>query len=719
MSDPTASTASEAIEASQFTLQVLSPSLNVPQPLFLELPVTTTIKQLRERIRSSIATKPPDNAQRLIHRGRLLTRDSETMLELFGEEQLRSAGHQTLHLVLRDLSETQSSSTPSLSNNQSTNSRSQTPGHQHPQPHHGQPHVRMGFGGSPHPNLAFGFAHPPNQTGPQLPPSRSTQQLLQTQFETMARLGHSSQNQTPAPSSMGHHTTQHWGSPGSLTPGRTGSPFQPAATRTVVREGIGPDGQRWRVTVNEPIVTTSQRTGRASSPLASVRVPTPISAQVRSVPSAGPAGGYDAQNILRAADAGPATRAMADAMRRNASSSSLTSLASHHAQQPIPPGVTTPLIPSRAGSAPGTPDPLRASGRSSNGSLGIQGIQTTSPEVFILSSPSGPRAILVNGNLGTYYSPLLRPMGPPLPPMAFSSAPGLIAQARHVALPQIIQRSPFVSGNQPVAQANLPQAAQQPQVQPPHELQVPGPIRAQFGHGMDNPQIQAIRLAQVWPHLWMIIRLAVFIWWFTSPTSSWSRWFTVISLAIFMFVVNTGALNGWAEQIWVPLRRQLENLMPLAADAQGRQQQPPVAEDAQGGDANGVNPAGPRGPDPADTAARLVQQRRANNANWLLNQARRLERAGILFIASLAPGLAERHIAQVEAEARAERQRQREAQAAAAASAQAEPDGTNDNATAANPEVRGSPHGDHPEHETGLPNSVTEQNADTPTQEDT
>ncbi|KAK5631170.1 hypothetical protein RRF57_006885 [Xylaria bambusicola] len=86
MSDPTTSSASEAIEASQFTLQVLSPSPNVPQPLFLELPVTTTVKQLRERIRSSVSTKPPDDAQRLIHRGRLLTRDSETMLELFGEE---------------------------------------------------------------------------------------------------------------------------------------------------------------------------------------------------------------------------------------------------------------------------------------------------------------------------------------------------------------------------------------------------------------------------------------------------------------------------------------------------------------------------------------------------------------------------------------------------------------------------------------------------------
>lgn len=86
MSDPTMSSASSAAESSQFTLQVLSPSVNVPQPLFLELPVTTTVKQLKERIRASVDTKPADDAQRVIHRGRLLTRDSETMLELFGEE---------------------------------------------------------------------------------------------------------------------------------------------------------------------------------------------------------------------------------------------------------------------------------------------------------------------------------------------------------------------------------------------------------------------------------------------------------------------------------------------------------------------------------------------------------------------------------------------------------------------------------------------------------
>ncbi|KAI3321748.1 hypothetical protein HD806DRAFT_523698 [Xylariaceae sp. AK1471] len=736
MSDATANSASAATEPSQFTLQILSPSVGVPQPLLLEnLPVTTTVRQLKERIRNSVSTKPPDDAQRLIHRGRLLGRDTETMLELFGEEPLRSADRQALHLVLRDLSEGQSAApTPPPPSNQQANSRSQTPGHQHHQQHHqqhhGQPHVRIGIGGPFHPNVAFGLPQAPAQAGvplpngPQLPPGWSPQQHLQNHLQMIARLGRTNQNQNPGLNTMGHHGLQNRGAPGSTTPSRTGSPLQPEATRTVVREGIGPDGQRWRFTVNETVVSSIQRPGRAGSPFASAEVPTPTVSQPRSVPSAGPTGGYDFQNILRATEAGSATRTMADAMRRNASSSSLANLASHHGQQPIAPGVTTPLIPSRTGSTAGTPDPLRASGRLANASTEIRANQTspTTPEVYILSSPSGPRAILFNGDLGMYQSPQLRghqPIGLPLPPMSFNITSGSAPYARHGVPPQIVQRSATASRNTPNLHLNNGPPVQQPQVQPQHGLQLPAQMQPQFGHGIDNPQIQAVRIAQVWPHIWMIIRLALFIWWFTSPTSSWSRWITVVSVAAVLFIVNTGVLNPFAEQIWVPLRRHLENLIPLAADAGAGQRQRRVAENAQGGDGNAANPARPRDPDPADAAARLVQQRRQNNANWLLNQARRLERASILFIASLAPGLAERHIAQVEAEARAERERQQEAEAAATAAASAALEDTNDDPAIASHETSESlSNNEPPDFGTRSSGGEPQQNTDAPAQEE-
>ena len=75
-------------------------------------------------------------------------------------------------------------------------------------------------------------------------------------------------------------------------------------------------------------------------------------------------------------------------------------------------------------------------------------------------------------------------------------------------------------------------------------------------------------------------------------------------------------------------------------------------------------------------AAGLVAMRGAHQG-WLAGQLRRLERAGLLFLASLAPGVAEGHIANLEAE---ERQR-RDAEAAAANDAQEEGGSGSDSTT--------------------------------------
>jgi len=70
-----------------FTLQIISPSIGVTGPLsFPLLPATTTIKQLKAKIRDALPSNPVDESQRLIHRGRMLARETETMLEIFGQE---------------------------------------------------------------------------------------------------------------------------------------------------------------------------------------------------------------------------------------------------------------------------------------------------------------------------------------------------------------------------------------------------------------------------------------------------------------------------------------------------------------------------------------------------------------------------------------------------------------------------------------------------------
>jgi len=598
--------------------------------------------------------------------------------------QLRSAERQTLHLVIRDLSDAHQSTTPVTP---ATPSPSAQPAQTHPvytqhplQPTivpgpNGQPHIRMAFSGSPHPNISFPLPQPPTQTGglngTQLPLGWPQQHDLQSQLHIMARLRGLPNSNLPLGPFGSNQAADRQGIPSFTIPPQ-GSPFQPETTRTITREGVGPDGQVWRLSINESVVNL-QRRGRFTPPYPPVPPPPRAASQPRSGSNPASIGGHDFYNM----HGGSATHVMVDAMRRNASSSSLANLATHQNQQPIHPGVTTPLVPSQTESAASTPDPVRAAERSSNLDATTR-TQTnpsssTSPEVYILSSPSGPHAILINNDSNVYHSPQLQglpPMGLPPPPFSFNvtarEAPGI----RHGVLPEIVQRPTAVHGAAPTtSQSNTP-PGQQAQVQPQQGLQLPQPLPHQFGHRrMAHARVQAVGVAQIRPHLGMALRLAFFIWCFTSPTSSWSRWITVVSLAIAFFVANTGVLNPYAEQIWSAVRRQLENLMPLAADPN---RQRGGAGNRQGDDADPPNQQRGGAPDPAAAAARLVEQRRQDNVNRFLNQVRRVERAGILFVASLAPGLAEGHIAQVEAEARAERLRQQlEEEAAAAARAAA------------------------------------------------
>jgi len=102
----------ERIEPLKFTLSIISPSVSVPSPLtFPQLLATTTVKELKARIRDVLPSKPIDEHQRLIHRGRLLGREMETMEDVFGKDTV-SQLYQTL---FEDLTNTNSSlQTPSL-----------------------------------------------------------------------------------------------------------------------------------------------------------------------------------------------------------------------------------------------------------------------------------------------------------------------------------------------------------------------------------------------------------------------------------------------------------------------------------------------------------------------------------------------------------------------------------------------------------------------------
>lgn len=200
-------------------------------------------------------------------------------------------------------------------------------------------------------------------------------------------------------------------------------------------------------------------------------------------------------------------------------------------------------------------------------------------------------------------------------------------------------------------------------------------------HG--NPPEGALA-ARIGPAIWLAIRLIGVVWLFTSGNTTWTRWFLFSAIAFLIFLVNTGVLNGFGDQLWGPIRRHVERLIPLAGPEAALVPAANAAIPQAGAapvPAPGNEPA-PRAtngePDPAQVAARLLEERRQQNGGWLLAQVRRAEHALLLFLASLVPGVGERHIAHREAEANAaEAERQRRiAEAAAAAAAAENPEST-------------------------------------------
>ena len=68
-------------------LKLLSPSPDVPPSglFFEDIPTSTTLGELRNRITAALSSRPPPARQRLIYFGRVLQRDDDTLAGVFGE----------------------------------------------------------------------------------------------------------------------------------------------------------------------------------------------------------------------------------------------------------------------------------------------------------------------------------------------------------------------------------------------------------------------------------------------------------------------------------------------------------------------------------------------------------------------------------------------------------------------------------------------------------
>lgn len=89
MADDAASSSTPSQEDLSVNIQILSPSTSVNAPLhFPSLQPSTTVAQIKQKVRDALGFKPTNEQQRLIHQGKLLSREDQTLLEVFGEQKV-------------------------------------------------------------------------------------------------------------------------------------------------------------------------------------------------------------------------------------------------------------------------------------------------------------------------------------------------------------------------------------------------------------------------------------------------------------------------------------------------------------------------------------------------------------------------------------------------------------------------------------------------------
>ncbi|KAK4162749.1 hypothetical protein QBC43DRAFT_320900 [Cladorrhinum sp. PSN259] len=719
-------------------LQILSPSPQVEAMRFPDLAASTTIGELKAKIRERIASRPSDERMRLIYHARFLSRDGDTLLEVFGEDVIRSSDQQTLHLALRE------DPTPAPEPETATRPPVPMPGSRLPHPNHAPhpaPHVA-------HPGGGF-FVAP----GP-FDPATQHMGLHAAAQNAMREAQATAYRQHQAAVAMAEERVRRRNEALAQAMGtiRRGEPA--GQVEVVTTERTAPNGTHVRITT--------------------FGIPPPRPEGATSNEASAPTSYPSGQMPLPRADTLRATQTITDAMHRSASGASLASMANNLVNanrngpiQPIQPGVTTPLFPgiSRHASRTATPDPFTISASQPQAQAQAQAqsqlasrlrpqFQTrsqpqsraqsqasrgqVSTEVYIVHSPSGPHSLLVNHGSDMYeilvpgsnsghqstavqsnFQPQLGFQAPPgfaypaplhpvyyVPP-SFPTMPGYLTrilvptafphgyqppttfqqpapqtaaqpqpQAQAQAQPQVQpqdqtdaeaqaqrqrmlqqqlhaaiypnQAGAAAQGGAPVAaQAPVPAPAVAPAAAPapaPAQLDIP----PEFIRHPGNPNAGAM-LAAMWPHIWLVIRLVAFAWWFSYSDPSWERWLSLAIAFVVVVVINTGVFNAVVNDAFNPVRAQLEGMLPPLANAGGQdqqQQQQQQGQNQQGQGENGNNEQGQ--PDPVETARRLVAQRRIANGTWLRDHARWLERAGVLLLASLAPGVAERHIRQLE-----------------------------------------------------------------------
>ena len=257
-----------------------------------------------------------------------------------------------------------------------------------------------------------------------------------------------------------------------------------------------------------------------------------------------------------------------------------------------------------------------------------------SSAVYILSSPSGPHALLVSPS-GIYTTP-----------WHFTSAGAIPPPFNRHSIPQ--QSQPQFAQQQQPRDNEIQTTQARQQAPPPTDAAQVAQAQAQAQQQQQQQVNQARDLARILlplgGHLWLMVRLFGFVYFFTAG-AGWRRTILLGLAAVLVFAAQTGVFRPAIRGLWDPIQRHIEGLVPLA----GNERRPPGAA---GGD-DGGNRTSPqsasREPTPQEAAERLLRERERRDGNLLRRGIRRTERAIALFVASLVPGVGERHIAAREA----------------------------------------------------------------------
>ncbi|RKF83409.1 putative ubiquitin family protein [Golovinomyces cichoracearum] len=653
---------------STFPLQIVSPSVGIPQMLeFRELSVNLKVKDLKTLIRDSLVCRPSEKLQRLIHRGRMLTRETETMLEIFGEEVLSSSVVQVIHLVLPPaLKGTDNACTndkkatsipaqqslsydspvqqaaqisipiiPILNQNQGSQVQQQFPGPQD------QQQIVLGE-----------LEELQNLMGQRLIQLQRETQRLNQEIHSMGaqallrtksieshpneyKVQHSSNRLSQRPTSPSDLSntpsallSMNYSSEVNLD-SRINDRVDAVATRErenvdmqqsdqLVHNRQGPtiSAGAWKVPVNEINSNSSNQSDRNHQQ---------SSEHLRNSYN-------DVHSILRNAD----RSSVKNQSTNQYHSTSISEKVRSRVYSSLPKSNSSTSL--AVALTPINPNFNPSMGETS----GTNGVSPSSelvnkPMVYILSSPSGPRAILMS-NAQTFFTP--------------SRNPGPFRYSFDVSL---IGRNSFATQDRyrPLRQ----QVREQRNANVQTENTGPAPPQ-------DNLRAGGIGL-QVGQVLWLIARLVVLFLLFTAGNSSWTRWLMASGIAFIVLIAFTGFLNGVVQQVWSPIRRHLESLVPLGPVHNQNVPIQPNGVHGQAGDEERIQMNLPEDinrnePNPLEYPSRGIEQQVRSNSELLMTQIRRLEQSLILFVASLVPGVSERHIAHREALANREAERQQQ-----------------------------------------------------------